>query len=240
MCFDLQDQPAGAATLQRFGLTAGEFICVVPRLRFTPYHRLRSTPPQPEDLRRDAVNAAHVDADMELLRQVILHHAAETDHQILVAPEMNYEVELALAHFPGTLPPEVAARVRVLPYFWSLTEAAAVYRQAAAVVSMECHSPLIALAVDVPAIYIRQPSDTIKGQMYVDLGLDDRIFDIGPDTADRVCSALSRITADLPAARRSTASIRAGAEAAVQQMARAVSSVVGRSRPPAELSGSRS
>ncbi len=48
-------------------------------------------------------------------------------------------------------------------------EAASLYRQARAVVSMECHSPIMACVNGRPAFYVRQPHDTWKGQMYRDL-----------------------------------------------------------------------
>jgi polysaccharide pyruvyl transferase WcaK-like protein len=55
---------------------------------------------------------------------------------------------------------------------------------------MECHSPIISLVNETPAIYVRQPSDTIKGQMYYDLELSDWIFEIdhtyGAQIADRL------------------------------------------------------
>ncbi len=44
--------------------------------------------------------------------------------------------------------------------------------------SFECHSPIISLTNGTPAFYLRQPEDTIKGQMYYDLGLSDWVFEI--------------------------------------------------------------
>lgn len=50
--------------------------------------------------------------------------------------------------------------------------------RAAAVISFECHSPIIALANGTPAFYVRQPTDTIKGQMYHDIGASDWTFEV--------------------------------------------------------------
>ena len=56
--------------------------------------------------------------------------------------------------------------------------------------SFECHSPIIAAANGVPFFYLRQPHDTIKGQMYYDLNFSDWIFEIeettGKEIADRL------------------------------------------------------
>jgi hypothetical protein len=52
------------------------------------------------------------------------------------------------------------------------------YARAYTVLSFECHSPIIAAANGNPMFYLRQPEDSIKGQMYYDLGFDDWIFEI--------------------------------------------------------------
>jgi hypothetical protein len=38
------------------------------------------------------------------------------------------------------------------------------------VVSAECHSPIIALSQGTPAFYVRNPADTVKAQMFRDIG----------------------------------------------------------------------
>ena len=48
-------------------------------------------------------------------------------------------------------------------------------------ISVECHSPLIALHHGTPAFYVRQPTDTCKGQMYRDIGADEWFFEIDRD-----------------------------------------------------------
>lgn len=60
--------------------------------------------------------------------------------------------------------------------FFTADVAASIYRKAFALLSFECHSPIIALANGTPAFYLRPRKDTIKGQMYYDLGFDDWIF----------------------------------------------------------------
>ncbi len=66
-------------------------------------------------------------------------------------------------------------------------------------VSFECHSPIIALAQGTPAVYLRQPTDTIKGQMYHDIGA--WMFEIDQATGPEIGRALTGIHADYPAAR---------------------------------------
>jgi len=57
--------------------------------------------------------------------------------------------------------------------FWSADEANSVYARAVTIVSAECHSPIMALSQGTPAFYVRNPVDTVKGQMFRDLGLAD-------------------------------------------------------------------
>jgi len=60
----------------------------------------------------------------------------------------------------------------------STAACASVYSQAEAVIGVECHSPSIALPSGTPTFYIRQPTDTCKGQMYRDIRANDRFFEI--------------------------------------------------------------
>jgi len=68
------------------------------------------------------------------------------------------------------------------------------------VLSFECHSPIIAAANGTPAFYLRQPQDTIKGQMYYDLGLADWTFKIEKTTGKQITERLMQITENYPAA----------------------------------------
>ena len=60
------------------------------------------------------------------------------------------------------LPKDVKKLVVWRDSYWLPDEAASVYAQAQAVVSVECHSPLIALRNGTPAFYVRQPTDTLS------------------------------------------------------------------------------
>jgi hypothetical protein len=81
--------------------------------------------------------------------------------------------ELLIDPLPDDVKPNVIKRG-----YWFPDEAASVYSHAFAVLSFECHSPIISLVNGTPAFYLRQPEDTIKGQMYYDLGLTDSVFEI--------------------------------------------------------------
>ena len=66
--------------------------------------------------------------------------------------------------------------------------------------SFECHSPIIAAVNDTPFIYLRQPEDTIKGQMYYDLGFDNWVFEIEETSGSEIIESLRKIWTDYPEA----------------------------------------
>jgi polysaccharide pyruvyl transferase WcaK-like protein len=156
------------------GLEPGKFICVIPRLRYTPYHTFRKTTLSPETIaRRDAVNARMRPLDGAKLREVIIAWVRKTGGQALLCPEMEHELLELKPLLEDPLPEDVKRRVVRRKDYWITDEARSVYAKAAAVVSSECHSPIMAATVGVPFFYVRQPEDGIKGQMYADLGVGD-------------------------------------------------------------------
>jgi len=92
-------------------------------------------------------------------------------------------------------------------------------------VSMECHSPLIALAEGVPSVYLRQPTDTIKGQMYNDLGLP--FVELGPGADAAAGQLLQKIADDRPAAAEVARQARDGAQGRVRGMVEGAVAAVG-------------
>ena len=60
---------------------------------------------------------------------------------------------------------------------------------------------IIALAVGTPTLHVRQPVDTVKAQMYRDIGVGDWLFEVTETSGDALWSALQKIHDDLPGAR---------------------------------------
>lgn len=172
-----------AAFLRRNLLEPGKFLVVVPRLRYTPYHKMRKVDWSAETIsHREAVNARFAGPDHDKLRQAITSWVRKTELRVLLAPEMTYQVELLEPLLRTPLPDDVRASVVPLRDYWITDAAASVYARAAMVLSMECHSPIIACANGAPGLYVHQPEDGIKGQMWRDLGMGDNYFDV--DQAD--------------------------------------------------------
>ncbi len=193
---DLRNDKTADAFLKEQGLETKKFTCFVPRLRWTPYWK-EGRKYAPEELaRKEAENEKHREADHTKMRAAIVAWVRDTGNKALLCPEMTYAVELLRPLLFDPLPDDVKPRVIVRPAYWLTDEAASTYGRAAAVVSFEMHSPIIAASQGTPAIYLRQPTDTRKGQMWRDIGLKDWIFEIDDATGEQIAAALLKIHTD--------------------------------------------
>ena len=130
---------------------------------------------------------------------------------------MTYAVELLRPLLHDPLPADVKEKVVVRPSYWLTDEAASTYRRAAAVVSLEMHSPIIAIANGRPAIHLRQPTDTRKGRMWRDVGLGDWLFEIDATSGEAIAERLLALHRDAEGTRER---VRAAGEATRTRFAR--------------------
>lgn len=204
--FDVSDTKKAAEFFANSNpkLDDGKFVCVVPRLRYTPYWKGGRTNYSKEEIaRREKIMAERWKIDRAKILKVIEDIFANTDCKVLLCPEMTYQCEMCAELF-GLLKNKYAGRIGQRGY-WLPDEAAAVYARAAAVVSFECHSPIIALRAGTPAVYLRQPEDTVKGQMYYDLPLSDWVFEIDETDAGKISATVLDILKSPDKARAYTA-----------------------------------
>lgn len=205
--FHLKDEAKGQAFLEKHGLEDQKFICVIPRLRFTPYHKIRQVNWTEDKIREvEETNSKYKELDHAKLREAMTRWVRETGFKVLICPEMTYQVdimdELLLDPLPEDVKPNVVKRG-----YWLPDEAASVYAKAHSVLSFECHSPIIALTTGVPAMYLRQPQDTIKGQMYYDLDLTDWIFEIDETEGIQIADRLMKIHDNYPHAQQNAVGV---------------------------------
>lgn len=222
----LRDDARADTYLRTAGIEPGRFIGVVPRLRYTPYHAMSGTPATADDKVRDAINARGVELDHARLRALITTWVRSTGLKVLTCPEMTYQVELAKKMLVDPLPADVRRHVVWRDQYWMPDEAAAIYAQARTIVSMECHSPIIALANGTPAIYVRQPTDTIKGQMYRDIGASDWVLEVDQTAGDKLWACVEKIHRDPEQARARVQEIMIGVAAQQRKMVEAVRQAV--------------
>ncbi len=194
--FNLKDVEKAEAFLKARELEDKKFICAIPRLRYTPYHKIRPTNWTEEKIRHvEEVNDRCKEWDHAKLREAMIAWVRETGGKVLICPEMTYEVEIMDELLVDPLPEDVKPFVLKHDY-WMPDEAASIYAKAHTVLSFECHSPILAATVGTPIFYLRQPEDTIKGQMYYDLGLDDWVFEIEETEGHMIADALRTVWQD--------------------------------------------
>ncbi len=218
----LRDDAKGFAFLERNHLEQEKFICVVPRLRYTPYSQLKNKARVDSDNAKDAINSQTREKDHAKLRDLIVAYVKNTGNKVLACAEMTYQVPLAKEMLVDPLPDEVKKNVVWRDTFWLPDEAASVYSKARAVISLECHSPLIALRNGTPVLYVRQPTDTCKGQMYRDIGADDWFFEVDETSGEQLWSRLEGIDRDPAKAKAKVKSVMAFVQRCQEQMVQAV------------------
>ncbi|MBC7966277.1 MAG: polysaccharide pyruvyl transferase family protein, partial [Fuerstia sp.] len=204
---DLRDDAAAARLLSQHRMESGKFLCAIPRLRWTPYWEIHpeTTPPNPERIR---VNEEFAEKDHAKLREGITAWVRATKMRVLLTPEMTYQVPLLKTLLFDRLPDDVKPLVSFLDRYWVTAEACSVYAKAAAIVSMEQHSPIMGIAAGVPSVLVRQPTDTRKGRMWYDLKMNDWVFEIDESTGAQIAERLVEIGQNLNAARATAAKAR--------------------------------
>jgi len=222
-----RDDARGAAYLQAQGLAEGRFLCVIPRLRYTPYYRMGRTRDALDDT-KDAINLRWKERDNAKLRDLIVRYVRATGNKVLACAEVTYQIELAKEMLVDPLPPDVKPHVVWRDTFWLPDEAAAVFARAEAIVCMDCHSPLIAYHHGTPAFYVRNATDTWKGWMYADIGVSDWLFEADETSGEELWTRLAQIHANPAAARARVKTVMAGVEKAQRRMVEALQRAVPR------------
>ena len=214
---DLRDDRAADKLLAKHKLEPGKYLCAVPRLRWTPYWEIKpdTVKPNPE---RSAINEAFAERDHAKMREAIVAWVTQTGMRVILVPEMTYAVSRLRPLLYDPLPEALKPAVAVLDRYWLTAEAASVYAKAAAVLSFEMHSPIMAVAAETPAVLLRQPTDTRKGQMWRDVGLADWSFEIDAVTGGQIAECIVGIGADLPASRVKAAKALTFAQAQMAEM----------------------
>lgn len=191
----LRDEPRAESYLRATGLGNKKFICIVPRYRFSPYHTIYDDPNVTDrDREIDRVNAEFKSSDHAAARELIVNWVRGTGLKVLACPEMTYGVPLAKEQLVDPLPADVKPAVIWKNTFWNADEAASIYERALAVISLDCHSPIIALAAGTPAIHLRVPTDNPhKSRMFADIGLPEWIHELEGMTGARLTEMVMAI-----------------------------------------------
>ena len=199
--FDRRDEKRADELLARTGLERGKFICVIPNLRYTPHWKAYGLKPTEKDLQGEKMNEEFKAQDHAAVREMIIAWVRQTGLKVLACPEMTYQMALAKEQWIDPLPEDVKRNVAWQEKFWMPDEAAGVYARAIAIVSLECHSPILALANGTPAIHIQLPTDTRKAQMFRDIGVGEWLHEVVALDGPKLTAQVLAIHADREAAR---------------------------------------
>ena len=178
---DLRDDAKADAFLKANGLEDGEFLCCIPRLRFTPYWTIPSKKAVRDEL-KSARNEAMKEHDCKPLRDAIIAVVQQSDMKVLLCPEDETQMAVNKEMIFDKLPADIRARCVWREHYWLTAEALSTYRRSAGLFGHEMHSPIMCIGNGIPAIVCRWQEQTSKGIMWRDIGLGEWLFDFDSET----------------------------------------------------------
>ncbi len=196
---DLREDAKAAAFLKEHGLESGKFLCCIPRLRYTPYWKIKDLPFDPVKHARNEELKEH---DHRQLRQSIVEIVTTTDLKVLVCPEDQTQMAVGKELLFDPLPDAIKQRVVWRPNYWLTGEAVSTYVHSAGLFGNEMHSPIMCIGHGIPAIVCRWDEQTSKGYMWQDIGLSDWLFNLDePAEVTKVMPAVLEMARNNEAAR---------------------------------------
>jgi polysaccharide pyruvyl transferase WcaK-like protein len=204
---DVRNDAAAVAFMAAHGLEEGKFLCFLPNLRNAPYWKVK--PKYAFDEAKHKRNEEMKEHDHAPLRQAIVEVVRQTPMKVLVCPEDATQMETGKELLVDPLPADVKAKVVWREKFWLTDEAISTYVRSAGLVSLEMHSPIMAVGNGVPAIVCRFKEQTTKGLMWRDIGLENWLFDLDqPEELAGVAPAALALAKDPAAAKAKAAKAR--------------------------------
>lgn len=199
----LRNDDTATTFLRKHQLEDGKFICVIPRLRYTPYWKIHNRAMTDEDRRKDEVSQKLKESDHAKVREAMIAFVRKTGMKVLVCPEDKSHMAVGKEMLVDPLPEDVRKNVVWRENYWLTDEAVSVYAKSLALLSMDMHSPIMAVANGTPAIHCRFKEQTSKGQMWRDVGLGDWLFDLDEEQdGSRITKAVLAIAENPDAAKQ--------------------------------------
>lgn len=208
---DLRRDDKADAFLSENKLEENQFLCCIPRLRYTPYWTIKD---RPKDEIKHARNEEMKEHDHAPHRAAIRKVLEETDFKILLCPEDRTQMTVGKELIYDTLTDTEKQRVVWKPDYWLTGEAVSTYRKSAGLFGNEMHSPIMCIGHGIPAIVCRWAEQTSKGYMWEDIGLKEWLhnFDEKADV-ERLPDTVLNIATNQEAALKKAAKARFFVEA---------------------------
>ncbi len=125
---DLADDRSAQQFIKQHQLVAGNFVCCIPRLRYTPYWLIKN---QPLDQKKASRNEEMREHDHAILRSAIRAVLEQTQHQVLLCPEDMSQMAVGKELLYDKLTVGEQSRVRWREQYWLTDEALSTYRHSA-------------------------------------------------------------------------------------------------------------
>lgn len=207
---DLRDDASAEAFLKANGLEPHKFLCCIPRLRNTPYWKIRNRPMDDAAHQKHARNEAMKTRDHAPLLDAICAVVRETGLKVLLCPEDMSQMAVGKEMLFDKLPDDVRKNVVWRENFWLTDQALSTYVRSAGLFGLEMHSPIMCIGNGIPAIVCRFAEQTSKGFMWRDIGLGDWLFDFDDDAdLPRLTPAVLAMARDPEGSRRKVEQARA-------------------------------
>lgn len=203
---DLRDDAKAEAFLKANNLESGQFLCCIPRLRYTPYWIIKGAA---YDEKKNARNEEMKEHDHAPLREAIIAVTRQTPLKVLLCPEDKSQMKVGKENLYDKLPDDVKQKVVWRENYWLTDEALSTYVRSAGLFGLEMHSPIMCIGNGIPAIVCRFSEQTSKGLMWRDIGLGDWLFDMDKeDEIKNIVPAVLAMAKDPAAARAKAAKAR--------------------------------
>ncbi|WP_138475766.1 polysaccharide pyruvyl transferase family protein [Dyadobacter bucti] len=187
---DLRNDAPAIAFLEEHNLKEGEFVCVIPQYRFSPWWELKSKN-RAVDKAKEAYNDKMKEQDNKPIRDAIIAVVRQTSKKVLIVPENETQVRIGKEMLYDPLPDDVKEKVVWRSTYWLTDEAISTYIRSAGLFGIEMHSPIMCVANGIPAIVCRFKEQTSKGFMWRDVGLGEWLFDLDtPEDVARITPAV--------------------------------------------------
>jgi len=206
---DLRDDAAAKRFLEANNLEEGKFVCVIPRLRYTPYWEIRKKQMTDLDRKKHERNEAMKEHDHEPLRRAIIAAVRKAKVKVLICPEDMSQMEVGKAMLYDKLPEDVRKQVVWREKFWLPDEALSIYRRAIGLFGLEMHSPIMCIGNGIWAVVCRFAEQTSKGFMWRDVGIGEWLLDFDNEKdLDRLEPLVLSLLQDRAAAQAKVAQAR--------------------------------
>lgn len=192
----VQAKRTALAWLRNHGLASRSFICVVPKLRHTPYWSIHGRQPKYAEVGQAAINRSSVVRHHQVLVDALLWVMQRHPIHVIMCAKMPYEIQLGRNLIQQRLPASDRDRCIVRNERFLPDGASSIYQRAKLVVSMELLPAVVTASAKTPAIHLRLPGDTTQGQMWRDVGLGEWLIERSQTTTQELASRVLEILQD--------------------------------------------